>query len=137
MQDDQSDDGDELEAGYAKWQTDTVGVRASLDMPEDFAPWTPTARLVGCPQTPRHADIIDVAYFAWLKEQDPNEALSKRPRFVVDISQGVERRPWGDEPHTQTQRSLSYTFALDRVMDAEDFGSSAMLAKLRHSYVLV
>jgi hypothetical protein len=122
-QDDVSDEDSDLDEldkpGYQNWQHHTVSARAALEMPHDHAPWTPLAKLTGCPKMERTVDIIDVEYYAWLKRLT-SDVIPQRPRFVVDISQGVESSPWSEEPRTQTQRSVSYMFALDRVMDADD-----------------
>ncbi len=88
-----------------------------MEMATEATPWTETARLVGVPTSPRMTDLLQVAYFAWLKQTtDP----SKKPEWCVDISQGVERKPWSEVPRTFGQTSLEYSFSLDRVLDGED-----------------
>ncbi len=105
---------------WENWRSHSVSMRDSLEMPPDHEPWTSKANLTGVPKHPRHADSIQIAYFAWLKSLDSKVAVPRLPQLCVDISQGCERRPWGPDPHTVCKGSLVYSFALDRVLDAED-----------------
>ncbi len=95
-------------------------VRDELEMPADFQVWTEKANLSGMPRNPRYLDVVDKCYYAWLKSLDPKMQVPARPRLCCDVSQGIERHPWGPEPHTICKGSLVYSFALDRCLDAED-----------------
>lgn len=108
------------EEEWLNWQSHDVDIRGSLGMPPDHKPWTQHAKLVGVPARDRFRSTIDVAYFAWLKQQANDKPVPRMPRWCVDISQGVERKPWSSTPRTLLQHSLTYVFGLGRVMDAED-----------------
>ncbi len=114
--DKQAEDADE---SWDNWQANSVGIRTMLGMPPDSSPWTSKARLIGVPSWPRQIDCIDVAYWAWLKTV-ATEHVPTEPDFCVDVSQGVERKPWGPTPHMLGQGSQTYVFSLDRVLDGED-----------------
>ncbi len=120
MDDDESD-GLSAEGGdWQNWQSHSIAVRSSLGMPPDLQGWTTSAKLTNLPNNPRARDVIDVAYFAYRKQLPPSSKTPASPRFVVDASQAVERRPWGPSPKTLTQDGLVYAFGLDRVLDGED-----------------
>jgi hypothetical protein len=127
LQDGSDDDGGDSEQtgkvaedDWADWRSHSVEVRGSLEMPDNLAPWTSkeVVKLTGVKGGPRFVDVIDVAYFSYLKQC--KNGIPKIPRLCCDISQGVERRHWWAEPNTLTQGSLLYVFPLDRVLDAED-----------------
>jgi hypothetical protein len=106
---------------WDNWQDHTLAIRDSLGMPHDYKPWTSHARLLGCPDSARCRDIIDVGYFAYQKTLQSSMPTPKEIRWVVDISQGVERKPWSHEPATLFQGSQLYSYSLDRVLDGEDW----------------
>ncbi len=88
-------------------------------MPVGYERWTDKNKLVVLPKTCRHRDIVQVAYFAWLKQLPVGSTIPRAPRFCVDASQSIDRRPWGPSPKTLTQDGQIYVFALDRVLDPE------------------
>ena len=61
--------------------------------------------------------MIQVAYWDWLRKKQTPKSV---PVWSVDISQSVERKPWGEACGIFTQSSLVYDFTLDRVLDGED-----------------
>ena len=86
-------------------------------------PWTSEHRLDGVPKHPRHRDIIQVAYGAYvLNCRKLKIPVITHPIWVVDVSQQVDRRPWGPNPRSFNKGSLMYVFALDRVLTVEDWG---------------
>ena len=114
------EDDDNVPISWENWQSHTVAVRGSMDMPPDYAPWTSKANLSGVSKTPRCLDAIDVAYFAWLKQLPSDVPVPKVPRWCVHVDQGIERRQWGETPHTMLKGSKTYVFSLDRMLDGED-----------------
>jgi len=123
LQDD-SDDEDEpvnhtMKSEWEEWQSHSIAVRSSIGMPPGHVVWTDTARLLGLPpNSDRYKDLIQVAYYNWKRHQ--GVAVVHKPKLCVDLSQGIQRRPWSQAPRTLGQTSLVYVFALDRVLDGED-----------------
>ena len=105
---------------WLDWQSQSVLMRHTLQMPADCRPWTEIHRLDGVPRGrgwARYEDLIQVAYWDWLRKKQTPESV---PVWSVDISQSVERRPWGEDCGIFTQSSLVYDFGLDRVLDGEE-----------------
>ncbi len=92
-------------------------VRAEVGMIDTDRPWTDDHRLEGVPEHPRHHDVIQVAYGAYLSYCRKNrEAPSALPMWCVDVSQQVDRKAWGPEPRAFSKGTLVYVFALDKVL---------------------
>ncbi len=104
------------------WHEHSVKMRYKMSMPSNMQPWTPHHCLSGVKQLPRNLDIIGVAYFAWRRASQQGSVAGKDdcPAWFVDISQGVQRSPWGSSPGCINQTSQIYSFELDRVLDVED-----------------
>ena len=77
---------------------------------------TETAKLAGVPKTARYYECIDLAAYAWKNDSRFKDSLE----FNVDISQAIARKPWGISL-PMAQRSLVYSFAVDRILDIEDY----------------
>ncbi len=116
---DESDDDEIKQESWDNWNSHSTDVRDTLQMAPDLTPWTPTAKLDGVPGGLRFTDAIQIAYYAWLKTVKTAK-VPKSPAWCIDISQGIERRPWSVTPRTLAKGSLCYVFALDRVLDGED-----------------
>lgn len=94
-------------------------MRYTLNMPADSMPWTSGHALSGIRNKgDRVTDLIQVAFWAY-KIQHPGQSCSS-PVWYVDVSQGVERKPWGPRPDCFLQQSQVYGFHLDRVLDYQD-----------------
>ncbi len=105
------------------WRSKSVLVRHTLGMAQGDEQWTRNHRLVGVPTHPRHKDVIDCAYAAYLKYCEKNkELLIQNPSWCVDVSQQVDRKAWGPDPRSFNKDSLVYCFAVDRVLTVEDCG---------------
>ena len=113
---------------WADWQNHSIKVRGDMGMSPDLHPWTSTARMLGVPRTPRYIDMIEVGYFAWLRKQRLRDDVPAKPMWVVDISQSVERRPWGETSNMLGQSSMPYCFWLDRILDGEDPTQESMVS---------
>ncbi len=113
---------------HLSWREKSAKVRHGLNMPKDSHPWVGTHKLTGVPLSARQIDLVEVAWWAW-KEQTRHDVgfkVSQVPRWFVDVSQSIERMPWGIRPGTVTQWSRIYAFHLDKVLDGED-GCSAVV----------
>ena len=89
-------------------------------MPANHKPWTGSHRLLGVPKSlghPRYVDMIQVAYWDWLRQKKTPKST---PRWFCDITQSIERKPWGEDVSAFAQKSLPYSFELDRVLDGEE-----------------
>ena len=119
-----ADDGDEgVRPGSSEcaWPQESAKMRYKLSMPLDSSPWSAAHQLTGLnPKCERTRDIVDVAYWAWLRATSNKIIRANGPKWYVDASQSVERMPWGPEPHSFNKQSLVYSFALDRAFDSED-----------------
>ena len=100
------------------WQELTAALRYRMNMPADAQPWTSTHSLVGMTQCARHIDLVQVAWWAW-SQQNPG-CKDRNPKWYCDVSQQVNRKPWGPSPDCFLQAPDLYMFGLDRVADAED-----------------
>ena len=101
-----------------RWQELTATVRYQMDMPADAQPWTGSHNLVGVSKTKRSFDLIQVAWWAWRK-QNPASRIAT-PKWFCDVSQQVNRKPWGPAPDCCLQSPELYMFSLDRVADSGD-----------------
>ena len=95
-------------------------VRAKLEMPSEMTCWTGKHILEGVPRTSRHMDVIDVGYWAWRLGNRGKEAGKQVPRWFCNASQSVHRHPWGATIGMVGQKSLWYSYELDRVLDTEE-----------------
>ena len=94
-----------------EWQQHSVKTRFKLKMPCDEAPWTGSHVLEGVPCTPRHYDVIQIAYWGYLKECKKNNVHPNLlPHWVADPGQACQRMPWGSAPKRLTQRAKPYMF---------------------------
>ena len=118
---DESDSDGKAPMFWKKWNDASVVIRYQLSMPADRYPWISEHKLEAVPKGLRHLDIISVAYWAYVKQaRERGEEILESPRWVVDISQSIERKPWGPFPQMNGQKTQNYMFDFDRVQDAED-----------------
>jgi hypothetical protein len=107
------------------WQVHSAEMRHSLNMAPDETPWVQSHTLAGVPSTARHLELLKIAYWAWKVERKAKYAhldcgTSASPRWICDLSQGVERKPWAPWPGMIGQKSVVYLFDRDRVMTVEE-----------------
>ena len=104
------------------WKEHSLKTRFKLDMEKHSAPWTSDHQLRGLvPTSPRVLDVVQVAYWAWLRGQKGGAAHTKaNPQWLCDATQSVHRAPWGGDPMSFNQFSKIYSFEFDRVLDVED-----------------
>lgn len=84
---------------FPKWKEHTAAVRNKMKFGRFWAPWTSReeVRLHGVPQTPRVKDLLNVAFGCRLEECEAGTGWhALLGDFVVDLSQAVERKPWGE-----------------------------------------
>jgi hypothetical protein len=111
-----------------EWESASVMVRHSLGMLVKDQPWTDSHKLEGVPRQNRHLDLVQCAYGAYavnckkLKIQ-----VSEHPAWCVDVTQQIDRRPWGPVPRSFNKDSLMYCFAVDRVLTIEDVSGQALI----------
>lgn len=88
----------------------------------DGAPrWSDTASFAGMSVKPRTKDLIDIACFACTKGVvDESERKRIKQRLMVDISQGISRRPWSMNTCTFTTSAELYSFDLDRLITEKE-----------------
>lgn len=92
------------------------------------SPWSAdsTVKLAGLGPNQRYRDVVDVAYFAWTKNQGykkcptPAEARALGIKWFADVSQQTSRKPWGSTCRTFHQTNMTYSFEFDRVLTTED-----------------
>ena len=98
---DDSSDGEfmaEDKRKFAKWKGHSTDVRNALKIASQWSPWTDAGckrRLRRVPQTARALDLLNVAWGARLMANQGMLEADLVLGFYVDLSQGIERRPWG------------------------------------------
>ncbi len=119
-------DGDSDEAFAKKqdaeeWNHLSKTTRFRMSMEERSTPWTPEHALSGLNRKkPRCLDLADVGYWAYLLATPCASDRKKNPRWFADLSQGVQRKPWGPVLPCLNQDSIPYSYELDRVLSLED-----------------
>ena len=117
-----------VRATFAKWQSHSAVIRASLQVTKEFAPWTsaPHVRLHGVPRKcKRIVDLIDVCYIDALtknmaKPEDQRLTTADIVRgLFADCSQAVQRKPWGYCVKTIHTNTLLYSFEADCVLSSK------------------
>ncbi len=102
------------------WHGQSKRIRARLNMPQGEEVWTDKHVLIGVPQIPRFLDVLQVAYWSWLRKHPSAEERAKPVEWWADISQSIERQHWGPKVGCSQKDSLWYSFKLDRVLDFQD-----------------
>lgn len=115
-----------------EWQKRSLIIRGELDMLPAWHPWTtsPCVNCFGLGACPREHDIVNVAWWDWKRRFGtyiPQDQMAPNREWFVDVSQAIERRPWGETIHTKTKTSKVYSFSLDRVLTVEDSGTQQQL----------
>ena len=93
-----------------QWRARSAELRTALGLPGASTPWTRrSAGGLGFQLPPRQADILDVAFSA-RRDARPGAPLREITKdFWADLSQAVERRPWGPL-RTICRNTLWYSF---------------------------
>jgi hypothetical protein len=108
-----------------RWRCHSNELRTKLGVSATFQPWTSQLReLVGVPRhLPRILDLLDIAWIVALKNNQklpPDTRMTEsqlKVGYFVDISQGVNRKPWyRDYLPTLTQSTVLYSFEFDFVL---------------------
>ncbi len=103
---------------FARWQTHSAKMRGSLRLPADSRPWTGRVAFTagGSYLTPRQLDVLDCAW-ASRRTEFPNKNTKQLAQgFWANVSQAVQRRPWGDMPATLCRGTVLYSFEHDVVL---------------------
>jgi hypothetical protein len=89
-------------------------------MGEFDSPWKGTS--VGVkPSSARHLDLIQVAYGAYIEDCRVKRIKpEKTPNWCVDLSQQVDRRPWGEEPRCFNKSSAVFCYSTGRMLTYQD-----------------
>lgn len=107
----------------ASWVKHSIEMRRKYEMPPDHKPWSSCHLLRGVPQSDRMVDLIDIAWFVYMKENklrgSPERVV---PKLFLDLSQDVHRRPWSPDVATLIQGCLIYSFELDAILTNRDHG---------------
>ena len=70
--------------------------------------------------TDKHFEATELAYWAFSSKYGDKREPTTDCEWVVDVSQNLERTPWGSSLPQITPHSVPYVFSVDRVMTAED-----------------
>ena len=109
-----------------EWKDQSLIMRSKLQMPRSFHPWVKSHQMEGLPYTHRYYELVQLSYWAWMKQQHEaglDVKADHPPDFFVDGSQAIRRQPWGPVIPMVAQNTVLYIFCRDRVADAEDFYS--------------
>jgi hypothetical protein len=120
-----SPDSSDSDDQNMSWHAKSASTRHKVDMEGGAAPWTSEHPMVGVPNTARHYDVIQVAYWDWLRKHPSKKSRNSLPVWWADCSQMVDRMAWGDELGSFQKGSLHYSFQLGRVLDAEECSPSS------------
>lgn len=110
---------------YARWRSQSASVRGSLGVGPNFHPWTsrPTTQLHGVPQAcDRLKEMIDICYIDAMQQNARLAKEEQRPEheivkgLVLDLSQAVQRKPWGYGVRTLHKNSVLYACEVDAVL---------------------
>ena len=99
---------------FRSWQARSNVMRTQVKCPQGSRPWTSRARLRGLPPRARVVDLVDVAYASRLASKPPGTRVADLTKnFFVDVSQGVERKPWRDGLMTIRKNTVAYSYERD------------------------
>ena len=81
-----------------KWREHSRNARGKHGIGLEYFPWTRNSPLfTGLPRIPpRMRELLDIAWAVHVKNTRVEEWEERRKGFFVDLSQSVEREPWGD-----------------------------------------
>ena len=117
----------------ASWEVQSASWRSSLNIPNDFCPWTPTCSSATRRMPKRVLDLIDcTAVQVWkrakVKDGAPVRGAARTAALkdvLLDVSQNQVRRPFSNEQQVArclTSGSKVYSFQLDRcLLGVENF----------------
>ena len=101
----------------ARWRQHSVATRAALGLPPKSTPWSSGAQLRGLRgDRDRRVDLLDIAFSERRNAAPYATEAELRSSFWANISQGVQRRPWGDLPPVLCRQSMVYSFEADAVL---------------------
>jgi hypothetical protein len=106
------------ESLYAKWRSHSAKVRHGLQVSANYSPRTkrtPKPMLKGLASTERVVDLINVAWAERLKESPSLTDAEKKSGYFANVSQAVQRRPWG-RMGTLCTSGIFYSYEHDLVL---------------------
>ena len=115
----EADSEDEVHRG-GKWRESASKMKHNLGMPRELVIWTDTSKLVDVPSSDRYRETIQIAAWAFYKFYGFDATPGANFEWFADISQNIDRRPWGQSPPMMAQKNIPYCFSRDRVLDVED-----------------
>ena len=86
----------------AQWENYTVELRTTMGISHSYSPWTDRSdvKLTNVVKKPRILDTINVAWAARLiankNSTSPMNDEDLKKGFYIDVTQGVERKAYGD-----------------------------------------
>jgi hypothetical protein len=107
---------------YSEWRKHSGAMRTAAGVSASFAGWSsrPEVKLVGFPKSERSMDCLDVAWaFQLTRAQRGSTTDSLTANFWVNVSQGVDRKPWGT-PGCLLSNGMWYSFRCDCCLDGLD-----------------
>ena len=100
-----------MSKNFPRWREHSIDERDNLEISRNFKPWTtrPDVKLKGVRVTPRVLELIDIAWAYRLAAADGSlEDMQLREGYFADVSQAVERHPFGDMSSLASGPLLSY-----------------------------
>ena len=106
----------------AKWEESSAKLRHQHGFPRTVNVWTDNHALTNIPPNPRYRETVEIAFWFFKKKFGGGAMPAEKncPDWVVDVTQGLERKAWGQIPPMLSQKNAPYIFSLDRVMDSEE-----------------
>ena len=121
-------------SGRDNWRKHSIDARAKLGVTANFAPWTQNRALAGVPSLARCHDLIDVAWISRLDSfvRSGRDVSMAAIDFFADVSQAVQRKPWGSMQCLCCSPLLSLLLCKERVpcgvpVELMDRGGRVML----------
>ena len=111
----------------SKWMSQAKSIRESLwafdNTKKASRPWSSHARMQGISCTPRHREILDVAFLDAERNLVEHGLRTTREdianNLFCDVSQNLSRKPWGGL-RTLTTSTILYSFQKDRLILPEE-----------------
>ena len=81
-----------------KWQGHSTNVRRSFKFRRDWMPWSDRSDIdmLGVSKQGRVQDLINVGWAVKLSKSTGQEDKVLRKGYFIDLSQSIDRKPWGD-----------------------------------------
>ena len=106
-------------ATFARWQMHSADVRGTLQLPATATPYTGKSEISfgGHTMNQRQRDLLDCAFAARRSDMpDTSTSTELRAGLWCDISQAVQRRPWGLRPPSICRNTCLYSYEHDVVL---------------------